>query len=513
MPRPRSISEIQHLTSWSLARGLFADRNHIDIPEGGASEVNNMIYLDGKLRPRPGLTAHLSPLPVTGKPLVLVGRYQRLDQTGPNIMLVFRDGTSLIVYERYSGAWVHRGTLASVTTADDMPTYTNFKGAWFLAPGDGELYYLSPTASVMEAVDTTQTVVALQPPDKPKIVTTALDRLFAANVLDGETGERVTYRVHWCDHLRHDVWGSGVGAGTAGFIDLADDNEGITALYTYNDFLLVFKENSLYAGRFIGGDRSYDIRPFADGPGCVAVHSLRRYRDSKIVWLGPDNVYMTRPGELPTAVGDAIENRIRTTVDLANIGKSSAICDRDNELYYLFMPGSGVTKVFCLNMKETSWFEGTLHSSIDVLTSEEVRSAPWSLLPLVGSSNGKLYNFSLSNTQDDGNNIAGDWTSGLFSVERLYKQSTQQALIQQVRAFASSPGSINTHVITSDGVDQYDTRDFGTQEFGTDKENLKTERAKPGEFFKLKLSFPDAAEAAHIEGIGTSLVTMGDTHK
>ncbi len=343
------------------------------------------------------------------------------------------------------------------------------------------------------------------------------DRLHLANVEDPDTGDRVPWRLHWCDHLQPEVWSFGVGAGTADYLDLAEDNEAVTAVHTYSDIVTYFKARSMYAGRFVGGTKTFDVRFLVDGPGCISQSTLVRYRDGKFVFLGDDNVYMARPGEPPEAVGDPIRTRIRETVDLDLIGASKALIDRENDLYWLIMPRASdgaMKKLFALNLKSGAWFEGELQLTGEVTSVLDFRQGDWKTTQLIGTSDGGIYLFSFDAYTDGGNAFTANWVSGQFSVEQLTSTQYQQCTIQLYRVFSEVEGSINLSVLMADGLYEFVETVFGDMEVTEDSDHLLTERTETGEFFKLKFSFPSIENASHVQGLGIGLMYgAGDTHR
>lgn len=435
-------------------------------------------------------------------------------------MGVWLDGSNTAyIYELVSGVWTDRssGGITLGSTPADAPQSVNFAGNWYIALGTTDLLVLLSGASSVVFVDSLQSNAALEPPDDPKLLAVNADRLFMANVLDVDTGERVPFRLHWCDHLRPNVWSYGQGAGTADYLDLAEDNEPITAIHTYSDTITVFKPRLIYAGRFVGGSKVFDFRPLVDGPGCVAADTLQRWRDAKFVFLGDENVYISRPGEPPQGIGDAIRTRIRATVDLDNISKSKAVVDWDNDLYWLFMPklsGGEVRVIFVCNLRNGAWFEGELESEDEITAALQFREKYWGTLQFLGTSGGKVYNYTFSATDDDGEAFTSSWESGTFSIEQMTSAKSQQGVVEMARAFSeSSSGNVTLEVDTGDTLDEFDTTAFGTQTFGTSQENLLTERSEAGEFFRLRLLFNTIASAAHIQGLSIGIIYKGDTHR
>lgn len=521
MPVPNSKSSLQHFTQWNLQQGLFFDRNKIDIPPGGCQSCSNVIFLDGVIRPRPGLLELYAPFPST-EPLVHIGETYPVAPEQPRLILVYRNsGTGdLTFYERVSGAWVLRTSAPLITMAEgDIAQSVNFNGGWFfIGGGSHDLAYMPTTGTAVDFTDAIQPDIALQCPDQPKVLASLTDRLIVANFINPDTGQRDPGGIAWSDHLEAFTWGTGVGAGTANRTKLGVGSTPITAIHTYGDVVTVFKPREVYLGKFVGGGQTLSYSLQVDGPGCVSARTLARYKDGKFLWLGTENVYMTRPGELPQPIGEPIKNRIRQIVDLENIEKSFALCDRDDDIYWLFMPkisDSQVKVVFGCNLRQGgAWFEGEIEMSDSLASSGEQFDTTWVKKQLLGSSGGKLYHYDFDTVNDDGSAFTCDWTSGVFSGELLTKAQNQQVVVEQARVYTDVVGAeVDLTVYTGNSMDHWHERDFGTQVFsGEDTEdNTHPEKTRSGEFFYLRFSFLSTATAAHIQGVTLGIIFGGDT--
>ncbi len=141
MPHPESVSSLKLLTLWDLDKGQFNDRNVSKIPPGGASSTHNVVYVDGVIRPRPGCSLFANPYPVTARVHHLSLRRQLIN-TASNLIAVFLVGTTLRVFELVSGTWEARDGGIGILLAgsvDYPPVSVNFKGNWYLLPGNNDL--------------------------------------------------------------------------------------------------------------------------------------------------------------------------------------------------------------------------------------------------------------------------------------------------------------------------------------------------------------------------------------
>ena len=504
------LSALKQIPLWDLKHGLFADRSSHEIPPGGCESCSNLLYVDGQVRPRPGFAEAYA----TGDVQVAHHITQWTPLIGSPVFLrATRGGSNEVRIYRWSAGWIAAGgPFTNATLSTIVPTSANFKGFWYYAPGEYDLLVFDGTTTV--TVDSLQPDTALQPPNDPRFVAANDTRLFLANVLD-DSGVRVSYRVCWSDFLNANVWNGGVGAGSSGFQDLASDNYEITGLYTLTEMIMVFKKNSTYIGRFVGGRKQYEFRPLYRGIGCIAHATIRELENGALIWLGDDAVYYAFPGQQPQSIGEAIHDRIRALCELTVMERASAIYDRTNHFYHLILPEAGTSRcciILSVNLKDYGWWEGRIASTgpfLNVVDTHELKSN-WGSQLLVSCEDAKIYEFSFSYTDDAGTAWTTSWVSGLYSILQLTNGQSESAMVQSVRAFAAT-GNVTLSVIRGDGLDRFTETSFGTQQFNGTAALLRNDRTDSAEHFKIKMVHSTISTAAKIEGLQVGLRFKGNT--
>lgn len=521
MPTPQTPSSYEHFTVKDLSPGQFADRNELQIPPGGAILTSNLLHLDGVLRPRPGTELWAAPPSGrAGEACVHVSYTQPLPPEESTVMGVWKDGSNnLRIYERVGAAWQSR-TPGGVLTAGiedlDNPQSCNFAGSWFFIGGNHDLVYLPSGLTAMKYVDQDQPDVALQPPDKPKVLAPFKDRLLVANCINRDTGMREPGRIEWSDHQKPFVWGGGVGAGTSGGTKLGGGGERITALHTWSDTITAFTTQNVYRGKFVGGQRSFAFDILVDGSGCIGANTLVRFEDGIFVYTGTSNVYLARPGEIPQSIGSTIRNRISAVSDRLVMAKARAMVDRSNDLYWLVVPradDSLVKHVFCCNLRTPAWFEGELLTE-EVTAFGEYIEGCLCTKQLMGLVDGNIVDYSFEYTTDfDAQPFSCFWESGTFSGEDLSQRKSQQVVVTRARAMSASQNkNCDVTISTTNSLDDWQATDFGQLSFGPGIiDHTLEEKTESGEFFKYRLIFTTAAAAAHIQAVAISLVFGPDT--
>lgn len=491
-----SASKIITRDIWNLRPGVFFDRHLLEIPEGGAADVSNVIQQRGYLRTRPGLFEDYDTGDTT--PMYHLDNYVDF-QNVRTIMRATRNPANgdVKLYRRNGSSWTLMATYAAA--APSPYTYTssiNFKGQWFFCAGsNGPLVSWNGTSLV--DLRAAQSVAGKKAPQKPRLIAAHPDRIIVADVVD-ELGSRVPYRIAWCAILDPLTWrnsNSGdVGSGSAGYVDLADKSDPITALYASGDVILAFRPRAIYQGDYVGSPLTYKFRRLSEGAGCVAPGTLKEYRDGNLVWLGDDNIYMGGANQLPKPIGGPIEPFIRQNCDLTKMNFAVGEIDRDLHLYNLYLPnlqtGRNDLLVQC-SLLENSWWKGVFapELELDVTCSLGYRAANWDSDILLGAADGKIYNFDFNTYNDAGYPFDAWWTSGIFSSDRL-APGEEQASLQQLRSYATS-GTIQLMAEVGDGIDRFVNYDFGNQVFDGVASLARDRRPYRGEHAKVTMKWTD----------------------
>jgi len=497
-----------------LGKGLYTDCNLFEIPPGGAAACNNVLWTDGYLRARPGLAEIYTPNPFVGS-LCHLALYTDF-ANNVTLMAVTRPTPSTLNVYAYVTGW--NLVLGGLAGDADIPiTSCNFKGYWWVTTGAGDMYRFDGTT--LSAVQSLQSVARFKLFDRPRIVVAGDSRLFIAGCHtsnDGTgSGDFVSYRVAWSDFLLGEVWGGGVGGGSSGYVDFAQDSAPVSGMYYSNSSLMVFKPNAIYLGYAAGPPKTYDFRQFVSGVGCISHQTIKRFREGQIIWLGDDDIYVGGPRANPTPIGSRIRPRILAAVSLPTINQSIAVIDQQNYLYHLIMPAASharVSATFTVNLRNGSWWEGGFTiPSLDIGAAVEFRLSPWRTRQLIGGSNA-IYDYDLANTSDNGTAFQCNWRSSMAAVRRLTNQATEQATIEHIRvqALLGTSKSVGLSVLQGNGMDRMVLTSFGTQLIDGSSDPMTSERPFAAEHFQVQL---DAAGSAFplIAELGVSFKLRSQT--
>ncbi len=563
MPGPESPSQLnaQHFTFWTLSSGSFHDRHEVDIPPTGASLTNNVTFFNGFLRSRAGYKR--VPIELDDAPGYFIDLYRPVfatnDRSG-HLMLAKRDsGGSVHVYKLSVAtpcdtSVVNNSELIASIPAGPIPYYydrdgtpvfnsdtaaeegylhggayntiqasaTSFKGNWYFAPGDDDIYRYNGTTFV--PLRTLQPDRDLQNPIGARIITSNDARLFIADCIDPVTGVRVPYRIAWSATLEDNRWGgSYYQSGTSAYLDLAGENEGITAMYTSGDLIVVFKPRTIYVGQFVGAPQYYSFRRLVRGPGCISHATLKEYRDGFLIWLGDDNIYLGYPGQKPKAMGPQVSFRIREMANLCRMNEARAVIDRDNDIYRIIVPIRNDSnphpnnevvqnyKIFELYIPSQGWFEGVIADpDVNIMSSIETRTNWWVTNNYVSSFDGQVYEQLLGHNTDGDTPYPCEYVTGVFNGEKLTSAATQQINVQTIRVQATG-GEVELSHIWGNNLERWQSKAFGTQVSDGESNLYVPGRTSTSENFKLRLYQEDSRKFGKVAAISVSAVLEGDT--
>lgn len=346
-----------------------------------ASSTSNVIFSDGRVRPRPGFSLHpLNPSVAGGYSpsswIIHLGRFITTSQVGYTMRLQLELSGAVTVWAKDDVSdWQLISPFPIGSRADTPPASAMFnEGEWLLVNGHNNMQMWNGTGTLVD-MTTAQTNISLQAPQQPAFLCTTGSRVFLGNALDPNSGLRVPYRVWWSDTGDALKWSNGAGLpaqGSAGYQDLFQgaDASPITGMYFQGETrVIVFKRHSIYRGVFInGGPVWYDFLPITQSRGCVAPGSIKAFDDT-LIWLGDDyNIYTLSMGNQITPIGDAVRPRLQQLVDLSNasaLGKVSAVVDTVLGLYWLMLPAQvdNSTAILCCNLRTGAWSEGSVGGS------------------------------------------------------------------------------------------------------------------------------------------------------
>lgn len=511
------------ITLWTPTQGLITAVPPHAIPDQATAAASNFYGFEGKLRPRPGLTAAFGGTALaSGVSVYGLAEHVAMSGTRTVVAMTLNATTNAVKFwERTGATWTDRTGAAALTGyeyAPYQPTFANFKGVLYFTTGRNGLYQFTPGGNISAV---TNVDPLLKPFDKPKIVVAWDGRLFTFNQDDAPSaGNPVPPRVAWSDFLDATIWQGGMLGGSAGYQDLyygSDSSDPIVAAMDLRDNLVVFKPYSMYAGVNTGDSKFYEFRPLFRDVGCVAQNTLRRLRET-LIWLGYDNVYAMSGLSEPEPIGDAIRTHIQAVSYSPYLKYANAILDPVRQLYHLFLPSASgshkVQKWFTFNIRDKAWWEGDIAASdIEPICAMAVYNNPFDASLYCGSRDGKVYTIDHTAGTDAGTKFSCSWASKQFDAGKLLKSSStahefDTFQIQKLAVMAQS-GKCKVQIRCGPSLDQQRTGDVLALDFnGTKSQRYATFR-EGDRFVQILVTETDLSSPADIEGITMHIQPRG----
>lgn len=147
-----------------------------------------------------------------------------------------------------------------------------------------------------------------------------------------ENGDRYPQRIRWSDTADPKDFLNG----NASYQDLSGADWMQTAIKFKGDYLVVFKERSIWVGYATGDSDIFQFDQRATGAGCAAPKTVESLGD-ELIFLGWDDVYVFN-GIDYEAVGSAIEEELFDDMAPGDIDKCFGVIVEDQKEYWLFVP-------------------------------------------------------------------------------------------------------------------------------------------------------------------------------
>ena len=129
--------------------------------------------------------------------------------------------------------------------------------------------------------------------------------LFLGNTT--EDGELHPYRLRWSQYQNPNLWhNNDDGSGLSGYVDIDDSYGRIILIRKLNDILVVYKEDSIIAISYTGGDSVFSKELITTRAGAISPKAIIQLPHTH-VFVGKDNIYQF-DGNTVVPIGDAIKD-------------------------------------------------------------------------------------------------------------------------------------------------------------------------------------------------------------
>jgi hypothetical protein len=283
-----------------------------------------------------------------------------------------------------------------------------------------------------------------------------------------EDGDRYPQRVRWSDTAKPDDFLNG----NASYVDLSGADWIKCAIKFKGDYLVVFKERSVWVGYATGDSDIFQFNQRITGAGCAAAHTVESLGD-ELVFLGWDDVYVFN-GIDYESIGGQIQKELFDTMNPKGIEKCFGVIIEDQKEYWLFVPSTDsdyCDTAWVFNYSLNKW---TKHTVSDYMSSygyyekqtrltigdlvgtigeqawrfgdrTTLQTAPTTLL---GDTDGYIYEYDRLVGNDDGTAIDGWFSTKDF----IFTNLQMRQRIQRMDVYFNGGGSLNVAYSTDRGV-------------------------------------------------------------
>ena len=254
---------------------------------------------------------------------VMGGKYLIRTGVGYNV----RVGTvDIELYNTGTGVWDQiTGTDLTATNADTVDF------AMPLLSGQRILCFTNGVDAVRKYIGTGNTAALGGTPPVCKYMTEYKDYMLTGYVTTG--GSTYTTRVQWCDTSNPENWSTG----NAGSKDLNDDNEDITAVKTFGEYVAVHKRSSIYLGYLVSSTAVFRFDKKAVGAGTIAHTTIQNLPGGLQAYLAVDGIRLFN-GASSEVVPAPMNDEIRETLNFQYVKYSWSLVVPELDEYWVGVP-------------------------------------------------------------------------------------------------------------------------------------------------------------------------------
>lgn len=342
------------------------------------SDCRNVFFEDGLIKKRYGYSKMGSNLPLSG---AIMGSDQFYDFKGNNWLIVVTenqiykwlpaskkwdsmgDGSGAYGAGAYgAGAY---GTQADTFDGNDEDFFsydyirktTETDPWWIMTNGVNPIKKFTGTGTISDLIS-----------DYPSGVTSLLakfiiefkDYLILLDVT--ENGARYPQRIRWSDTADPEDFVNG----NASYQDISGADWIVGAIKFKGDYLVVFKERSIWVGYATGDSDIFQFDQKIAGAGCSSSKTIESLGD-EIIYLGWDDIYIFN-GIDYESIGTQVQRRLLATMNPQEMNRCFGVIIEEQKEYWLFVPSTGSTYpdiAWCFNYNLNKW---TRHSFNDYIT-------------------------------------------------------------------------------------------------------------------------------------------------
>lgn len=278
-----------------------------------------------------------------------------------------RIGPSKIQYYT-AGAWSNiAGSALTATTSDPVDLATP------LLSGQKILTITNYIDNIRKWTGSGNTADLGGTPPKCKYMTQYKDYLVLGYINDGNVRAS---RIQWCDTASPEVWS---GVNNSGAKDLNDDDEEITAVSLYGEYVAVHKKNSIYLGYLVDTSSIFKFDRKATGAGAISHTSIQTLPTGQQIFLATDGIRLFN-GTSSILISSPVTDELRQSINYAYTELAwSLLVEEFNEVWIGVAVGSQTTPD---TIYKYNYITGTCHkdyrpNTISAWLFDNVASLTW----------------------------------------------------------------------------------------------------------------------------------------
>lgn len=246
-----------------------------------------------------------------------------------------------------SATKIQEYTSTGVTDRSKSGGYTNTAKRWWFSQGisANQVIATNGVDSMQYISATASTFLSLPNAPKAKIVVTQNEALLAMNYDDGTVA---TNGIKISDRGSATTWTAAVD-NDAATVRLLQSPGAIVAGATFTDIVIAWKRESMYVGRFVGGDEKWQFNMISPYIGCYGMEAWAAVPGG-VIFAGPAGVYFF-DGSAPRPIDEGVRRTLTEVAKLDNnLGEYVQIShDEYSGCVFIWMPvdaAVGSTRTF-----------------------------------------------------------------------------------------------------------------------------------------------------------------------
>lgn len=358
---------------------------------------------------------------------VMAGEYLLREAVGYNVRV---GPTKIQKYNTTTQVWENiHGTLLAATSSDPVDVATP------LLSGKRILCVTNFVDNIRKYTGTGNTADLGGSPPKAKFMSEYTDYLVLGYINSG--GNTFPTRVQWPDTANPENWSTG----NAGSKDLNDDNDDLTAVALFGEYVTAHKRSSIYLGYRVTTSSVFKFDRVNTGSGAINHATIQNLPTGQLAFLAIDGIRLFNGTSAPIIEGP-VTDEIRETMNPEYVKRAWSLVVKELDEYWCGVPlGSSQVgdTVYKYNYRTGVVHKDTRANTISawkyindtVLTWDDI-AASWdaypdrwdanslgvkSEIPLLGDTNGETKYRDITVNNDDLVAIDAFWESKDFEAD------------------------------------------------------------------------------------------------